>query len=53
MLSEVVVKMCDCNFGIGGDGVIFVMLLNDVLEDYLMWMFNSDGSESEMCGNGI
>ncbi|MGY6529223.1 MAG: diaminopimelate epimerase [Cyanobacterium sp.] len=46
------VEMCDRHFGIGADGVIFVLPpQNDC--DYTMRIFNSDGSEPEMCGNGI
>ncbi|KAL5740667.1 hypothetical protein ACOSP7_029549 [Xanthoceras sorbifolium] len=46
------VKLCDRNFGIGADGVIFAMLgINGT--DYTMRIFNSDGSEPEMCGNGV
>ncbi|AFY95091.1 diaminopimelate epimerase [Chamaesiphon minutus] len=43
---------CDRHFGIGGDGVIFV-LPGQNGADYTMRIFNSDGSEPEMCGNGI
>ncbi|WP_310483416.1 diaminopimelate epimerase [Chamaesiphon sp. VAR_48_metabat_403] len=43
---------CDRHFGIGGDGVIFV-LPGTADTDYTMRIFNSDGSEPEMCGNGI
>lgn len=39
------------NFGIGSDGLILI-LPSDVA-DVRMRMFNADGSESEMCGNGI
>lgn len=46
------VKMCHRHFGIGGDGVIFV-LAGEGETDYTMRIFNSDGSEPEMCGNGI
>ncbi|RMF22703.1 MAG: diaminopimelate epimerase [Cyanobacteria bacterium J083] len=45
------VQMCDRHFGIGADGVIFVLPSEDA--DYSMRIFNSDGSEPEMCGNGI
>ncbi|ONM01367.1 Diaminopimelate epimerase chloroplastic [Zea mays] len=49
---EEAAKLCDRNFGIGADGVIFVMPgVNDA--DYTMRIFNSDGSEPEMCGNGV
>lgn len=50
--SEQAVALCDRNFGIGGDGVIFALpAQGDV--DYSMRIFNSDGTEPEMCGNGI
>lgn len=50
--SEEAVKLCDRHFGIGADGVIFALPgENDT--DYTMRIFNSDGSEPEMCGNGI
>ncbi len=49
---EEAVKMCDRHFGIGADGVIFA-LPGDEHNDYTMRIFNSDGSEPEMCGNGI
>ncbi len=45
-------KWCDRNFGVGGDGVIFALPGQDGT-DYTMRIFNSDGSEPEMCGNGI
>lgn len=44
--------MCDRHFGIGGDGVIFA-LPGKAGTDYTMRIYNSDGSEPEMCGNGI
>ncbi len=50
--SEQAAKLCDRNFGIGADGVIFVLPGQDGT-DYTMRIFNSDGSEPEMCGNGI
>ena len=49
---EQAVKMCDRHFGIGADGVIFA-LPGENGTDYTMRIFNSDGSEPEMCGNGI
>ena len=42
-----VVKLCDRNFGIGGDGVIFVMPGTNGA-DYTMRIFISDGSEPEV-----
>ena len=48
------VRICDRNFGVGGDGLIFVMPPSDPTRfDYRMTIYNSDGSEPEMCGNGI
>lgn len=46
-------KLCDRNFGVGGDGVIFAMPAVGKDADYKMRIYNSDGSEPEMCGNGI
>ncbi len=46
------VEMCDRHFGIGADGVIFA-LPGTATTDYTMRIYNSDGSEPEMCGNGI
>ncbi|MEG4282242.1 diaminopimelate epimerase [Microcoleus sp. A006_D1] len=52
LTPEQAVSMCDRHFGIGADGVIFALPgQNDT--DYTMRIFNSDGSEPEMCGNGI
>ncbi len=52
MTPEQAVAVCDRNFGIGGDGVIFVLpAIGET--DYTMRIYNSDGSEPEMCGNGI
>jgi diaminopimelate epimerase len=49
---EQAISWCDRHFGIGADGVIFALPgENDA--DYSMRIFNSDGSEPEMCGNGI
>ena len=50
--------MCDRNFGVGADGVIFVLPPTAVQggsadQQYGMRIYNSDGSEPEMCGNGI
>ncbi len=43
--------LCDRNFGIGADGVIYI--LDSDKADVRMRIFNADGSEAEMCGNGI
>ncbi|MEO0870148.1 MAG: diaminopimelate epimerase [Cyanobacteria bacterium J06642_11] len=46
------IALCDRNTGIGADGVIFA-LPGEAGAEYTMRIFNSDGSEPEMCGNGI
>lgn len=47
--SELAVKLSNRNFGIGSDGL--VLILPSEICDFRMQMFNSDGSEAEMCGN--
>jgi len=44
-------KVCDRHYGIGGDGVLYVLPSDKA--DFRMRIFNTDGSEAEMCGNGI
>jgi len=50
-LAALAVRLCDRNFGIGGDGLI--LILPSERADCCMRVINSDGSEAEMCGNGI
>lgn len=48
---SLIAKLCHRHMGIGADGVI---LLNDSkIADFQMQVFNADGKEAEMCGNGI
>jgi len=49
--AETARQISDRHFGVGGDGLILICP-SDVA-DARMRMFNADGSESEMCGNGI
>src|ERR1700691_4814854 len=44
-------KIADRHFGVGGDGLI--LICPSQVADARMRMFNADGSESEMCGNGV
>jgi diaminopimelate epimerase len=44
-------KIADRHFGVGGDGLILICPSEKA--DARMRMFNADGSEAEMCGNGI
>lgn len=43
----------DRHFGIGSDGLIVILPPRDREHDFRFRMFNADGSEGEMCGNGI
>jgi diaminopimelate epimerase len=45
-------KIADRNFGVGGDGLILICPAENGA-DARMRMFNTDGSEAEMCGNGL
>ena len=52
--EDLAVKVADRHFGIGGDGLILLMPAESGVDaDVRMRMFNADGSEAEMCGNGI
>ena len=44
-------RVCDRHYGIGADGVL--VILESDKADFRMRIFNTDGSEAEMCGNGI
>ena len=48
---EAAIALCDRRFGLGGDGVLAI--LPSATADARMRVLNSDGSEAEMCGNGI
>ena len=49
--EKLAVRLSDRHFGIGGDGII--LLCPSEKADIKMRMFNADGSEGRMCGNGI
>jgi diaminopimelate epimerase len=50
-LPELARRVCDRHFGIGADGIL--VAFPSEVADLKMVYFNSDGSSSEMCGNGI
>lgn len=47
--AKAAIELSNRNFGIGSDGLVFI--LPSDIADFRMQMFNSDGSEAEMCGN--
>jgi diaminopimelate epimerase len=49
--ANTAIAVSDRHFGIGGDGLILILPSDQA--DVRMRMFNADGSESEMCGNGV
>ena len=49
-LSALARKLCDRKWGVGGDGMLVIERSKKA--DFRMRIFNSDGSEAEMCGNG-
>ncbi|MCJ8011278.1 diaminopimelate epimerase [Paenibacillus sp. KQZ6P-2] len=50
-VAELAVKWCDRYFGIGADGLVYILPSEQA--DYRMRIINSDGSEAEQCGNAI
>ncbi|NGM83320.1 diaminopimelate epimerase [Paenibacillus sp. 7124] len=49
--AELAVKLCNRFFGIGADGLVYI--LPSERGDFMMRIINSDGSEAEQCGNAI
>ena len=49
--AELARRVSDRHFGVGGDGLI--LICPSTMADARMRMFNADGSEAEMCGNGV
>lgn len=49
--SELSRKLSDRHFGVGGDGVIFIDFSEKA--DVKMRMYNADGTEGKLCGNGV
>jgi diaminopimelate epimerase len=50
-ISKLASKISDRHFGVGSDGLILICKSN--VADFKMIMYNQDGSQAEMCGNGI
>ncbi|MBR5923749.1 MAG: diaminopimelate epimerase [Clostridia bacterium] len=50
-IKDISTSLSDRHFGAGADGMIFISPSN--IADFSMRIFNADGSEAKMCGNGI
>ena len=50
---ELAQTLCDRHFGVGGDGLLVLERPADPRSDVAMLIFNADGSQAEMCGNGV
>jgi diaminopimelate epimerase len=50
-VDQLAIQQCDRNFGVGADGLVFI--LPSANADFMMRIINSDGSEAEQCGNAI
>ncbi len=50
---ELAATLCDRHFGIGADGIILILNPGDDGHDICFRIYNSDGSEAQMCGNGM
>ncbi|MEK4511761.1 diaminopimelate epimerase [Paenibacillus sp. FSL K6-2524] len=50
-VSELAVKYCNRFFGVGADGLVFILPSDEA--DFKMRIINSDGTEAEQCGNAI
>ncbi|MBD2871462.1 diaminopimelate epimerase [Paenibacillus arenilitoris] len=50
-VAELAVELCNRYFGIGADGLVYI--LPSEIADFRMRIINSDGSEAEQCGNAI
>jgi diaminopimelate epimerase len=49
--NELAIKMCERHYGIGADGLLVTLPSKNA--DFKMRIFNADGSESAVCGNGL
>lgn len=52
-MSDMAKKICDRNFGVGGDGMIIPYLTQNNKTDIAWFFYNTDGSTAQMCGNGM
>ena len=52
-VANLSIRLSDRHFGAGSDGMIFITPAASPAADFTMRIFNADGSEARMCGNGI
>ncbi len=50
-VNQLAVQVCDRNFGVGADGLVYILPSEQA--DFRMRIFNADGTEPEQCGNAI
>jgi len=50
-VNQLAMDICDRNFGVGADGLVFILPSDTA--DFKMRIFNADGTEAEQCGNAI
>lgn len=51
--SDLAQTLCDRHLGVGADGLLVLEKASDPSADIAMRIFNADGSQAEMCGNGV
>lgn len=52
-IAPIAARLCDRHFGIGADQLLVLLPAVDKSADFRMVIYDADGSEVEMCGNGI
>lgn len=52
-VANLSIRLSDRHFGAGSDGMVFITPATSPAADFTMRIFNADGSEAQMCGNGI
>jgi diaminopimelate epimerase len=52
-LADLAVRLCHRRLGLGADGILLLLPAREPASDVTMRIINSDGSEAEMCGNGL
>ena len=51
LTNKTIISLCDRHKGVGGDGVLILTQIKN--QSFRLTIFNADGSEASMCGNGL